>query len=110
MKTYKYVLLADGSSDKTLIFIINWLLRDLYPTYTFRGEFADFRHFSNPPKTLKQRILTVNQVYDLDILFIHRDAEELISDKSIIAKRKTEIDEALLHSLKTLLFPSFQSR
>jgi hypothetical protein len=105
MRIYKYVLLADGSSDKTLIFIIDWLLRDLYPTYTFHGEFADFRHFKIPPKTLQQRILTVKKMYELDLLFIHRDGEELISDKEIIEKRKLEIEDALSIDLKDITIP-----
>ncbi len=93
MKELKYTLIADGSSDKTLLRIIKWSLDNLYPRMSNEGNFADFRNIPNPPKNLKNKIKEAIKYYPFDILFIHRDAEK--TDISILEQRITEIKENL---------------
>jgi hypothetical protein len=89
MKTLKYTLLADGSSDKTLLRIIQWSLDNLFPTLATERNFADFRHFINPPKTLQQKVEQAKLYYPSNIWFIHRDAEK--NDVQWVDKRMEEI-------------------
>jgi hypothetical protein len=77
MKHLKYTLIADGSSDSTLLKVINWTLNDLYPNFTYEEKFADFRSLKNPPKTLEDKIKEAYIRFPFDILFIHRDAESV---------------------------------
>jgi len=87
----KFTLIADGSSDKTLISIIKWLLDDLYPEMPSNGAFADFRHLRNPPKKseVAAQIKLASKFYPFDILFYHRDAES--KESGILKIRTNEI-------------------
>jgi len=93
MKEIKYTLIADGSSDKTLLSIIKWLLDDLYPKVPTQGILADFRGLPNPPKTLSQKLNLAKRYYPFDIVFVHRDAES-INPKSIV-QRQAEIQKEI---------------
>jgi hypothetical protein len=101
MKEIRFTLIADGSSDKTLLKVIKWLLDDLYPTIPTLGTFADFRNLPRPPKTLSDKIHTAEYYYPSDILFIHRDAES--TDIKTLMQRFTEIrnniEERYLNSI-----------
>ena len=91
MNELKYTLITDGSSDKTLMNIIQWLFDDLYPQLPCTGSCADLRKIINPPSVgdVLKRIHEAGNLYPFDILFYHRDAEK--NDKDIIKKRKEEI-------------------
>ena len=89
MKVLKFTLIADGSSDKTLLRIIKWSLDNLYPKLPNEGYYADFRTLPDPPKGLENKVAKAIIYYPFNILFIHRDAET-ISPK-IINKRIEEI-------------------
>jgi hypothetical protein len=91
MNALKYTLIGDGSSDKALLPVINWLIDDLFPELPVAGTFADFGHLRNPPakKDVKNQVLYAKHYYPFDILIYHRDAEE--STEAIIAKRKQEV-------------------
>jgi hypothetical protein len=93
MNTLKYTLIADGSSDSTLLEIIKWTLNDLYPKLATERSFADFRTFRNPPKTISDKVQRAKEYFPYDILFIHRDAEK--NDSQIIANRVDEIRSEL---------------
>jgi len=90
MKELKYTLIADGSSDMTLLKIIKWSLDDLYPKVPNDGNFADFRQMPDPPKRLGDKVRTANLYFPFDILFIHRDAES--TNARMIAQRSQEIN------------------
>jgi hypothetical protein len=89
--TLNFTLVADGSSDKTLLQIIKWSLDDLFPQLSNNGNFADFRNLNNPPKKadIKAQIDFAQKYYPFDILIYHRDAEK--KEKDIIEIRKNEI-------------------
>lgn len=99
MKELKYTLIADGSSDKTLLRIIKWSLDNLYPTLPNEGSFADFRFLPDPPKGLDDKVKKAKLWYPFDIVFIHRDAET--TNPKVIDQRYKEIfnelDEELYH-------------
>jgi len=100
MSTLKYTLIADGTSDRTLLRIISWCLNDLYPKLATEKNFADFRQLPTPPKTILQKVKQTQRYYPYDILFIHRDAES--SNNNMVDKRigqiKSEIGEAEFES------------
>lgn len=97
MKTLNYTLIADGSSDKTLLRVIKWTLDDLFSNLPNEGVFADFRIFPSPPKNLKDKIRLASKLFPFDILFVHRDAEK--TDLGMIAQRKIEIENDLIPGL-----------
>ena len=83
-----YTLLADGSSDMVLIPIINWTLRNQFPTIVVQAQFAKFA-LRKKPKTLEERIKYAIEIYPCDVLFVHRDAENMS-----FAERRDEIQKA----------------
>ncbi|MDP3915287.1 MAG: hypothetical protein Q8R96_16290 [Bacteroidota bacterium] len=90
MKELKYTLIADGSSDMTLLKIIKWSLDDLYPKVPNDGNFADFRQMPDPPKRLGDKVHRAKLYFPFDILFVHRDAES--TNARMIAQRSQEIN------------------
>lgn len=73
MRSITYTLIADGSSDQTLIPIINWLL-DQIADLRYTAQFAQFK-LPKDRASLLRRVEHALKVYECDILFIHRDAE-----------------------------------
>ena len=73
----RYTLLSDGSSDLALIPLLSWLLREGGVSSEIQAEWADLRKLRQPPRELPERILTSIDLYPCDLLFIHRDAENL---------------------------------
>jgi predicted secreted acid phosphatase len=97
----KYTLLTDGSSDRVLKYIIDWLLDNLYPKIVFSGSYGDIRGL--PSKTdlgdIKARVAKAELYYPFDILFYHRDAESRSLDS--IAIRKNEVMNQLSEKQKS---------
>jgi len=75
----RYTLLTDGSSDRALTHVVNWLLDSLMDESgsreAFVSEWADFRGRRRPPRSLRERIACAVKDYPCDLLFIHRDSE-----------------------------------
>ena len=90
MKELTYSLLADGSSDKALLYPLTWLLRQLLPGTAINALWADLRGLPEKPKDLSDRIVRTIQAYPCQLLFIHRDAE-----KDSLELRKAEIHAAI---------------
>lgn len=65
-------LMADGSSDRVLIPVLQWLL-DTYCPGIYALNFAE--KLPSPTNTLDDRITTALAYYPCDLLFVHRDAE-----------------------------------
>ena len=93
MQELRYTLLADGSSDRALLPILTWLLRQSCGAIPIEAEFADLRRLPHPPKKLSERIHWSVELYPCDLLFVHRDAES-----TPIEEREAEIRKALEES------------
>ena len=89
MQRLRFTLLADGPSDRALIQILRWLLRQKCGSIPIQFSFADLRYLPRPPKELSQRICWSVKLFPCDLLFVHRDAE-----RESIDKRVGEIHEA----------------
>ena len=89
MSPRRYTLLSDGSSDRILLRVIDWLL-DVNTPMLFRGEWADLGRLPQPPRTLADRIRRALDLYPCDLLFVHRDAEN--QPRQV---RVTEVQSAL---------------
>ena len=90
MSTIRYALLSDGSSDRMLMPVLDWLLRRHCPRYALEPQWADLGRLLRPPKKLPERIRKTLELYEPDLLFIHRDAE-----KHSFELRHKEIETAL---------------
>ena len=86
MQTLTITLLTDGSSDRVLLPLINFLLDEFSPT-PHRVIFAEGLHTGS----LVSRLESVLDLYPCDLLLIHRDAETLS-----IEARQDEIKSAAL--------------
>lgn len=88
-----YTLLADGSSDKVLMPIINWVLEQI-PNTRLTAQFAAIT--PPPSKGLLCRAKAAIDTYECDILLVHRDAEN-----ASIVERSNEIKKNLRKLNKT---------
>lgn len=91
MKRIRYTLLSDGSSDKMLMPALDWLLKLHCPNHAIEPQWADLNRVPRPPKKLTDRIILALELYECDLLFVHRDAEKLPA-----ASRREEILHALI--------------
>ena len=88
MDEIHYTLISDGPSDRALLPILTWTLREKGEVSRSQAEWADLRRLPRTPQTLHERILNAIDLFPCDLLFVHRDAEsriritELISDFS----------------------------
>ncbi len=73
MKTLRFTLVADGSSDAALLPIINWTLRSagVLP----EGSFADPRRLPKKLPSLSAKLKAALERFPCQVLFVHRDAE-----------------------------------
>ncbi|NJM08581.1 hypothetical protein HC891_23935 [Candidatus Gracilibacteria bacterium] len=91
METLRYTLVADGSSDRALIPIITWALRQQSIMVALQAEWADLSRLPRRPQRLDERIAEALNLYPCELLCIHRDAERELPDH-----RRTEINAALV--------------
>ena len=75
MDEIRYTLISDGPSDRSLIPILTWVLREKGDVIRVQAEWADLRRLPKPPKPLSDRILYAIDLFPCDLLFVHRDAE-----------------------------------
>lgn len=67
-------LLTDGSSDRVLIPVLEWLVGFLTPT-PLSIRWADLRSTRSRQTVLRDRVNEALRLYPCDVLFVHRDAE-----------------------------------
>jgi hypothetical protein len=91
MTELSYTLVSDGSSDRALMPLVNWIIRQHVPDWVVDDQWADFRTMRNPPQSLNARIEASLDLFPCDLLIIHRDAE-----KASRATRVGEIRKALV--------------
>lgn len=71
-----YTLVADGSADRALLPILDWVLSANGYGGGVQGEWCDFRLLGRPSRfSLAQRVGYALRLYPCDLLFVHRDAE-----------------------------------
>ena len=75
MDEIRYTLISDGSSDRALLPILTWVLREKGGVNRIQPEWADLNRLPRPPKALQDRILAAIDLFPCDLLFVHRDAE-----------------------------------
>ena len=85
-----YTLVADGSSDRALIPIINWCLRENSDDIVIKPQWADLGRFSRQNRRLSDRIRIAIDFYPADLIIIHRDAE-----RDSVDIRQREIESAV---------------
>jgi hypothetical protein len=90
MDEIRYTLISDGPSDRALLPILTWALREKGEVSRIQPEWADLRRLPRPPQTLQERILIAINLFPCDLLFVHRDAE-----KRVPKRRYEEIYAAL---------------
>jgi hypothetical protein len=75
MDEIRYTLISDGPSDRALLPILSWILRNKGGVGRIQAEWADLRRLPSPPRTLHGRILNAIDLFPCDLIFVHRDAE-----------------------------------
>lgn len=91
MKELSYTLVSDGSSDRALLPLLTWLLRQHLPAdWAIQSAWADLHRLPRPRPGMAGRIQDAVEFYPCDLLFVHRDAEG-----ESRAKRVEEIRGAL---------------
>ena len=75
MDEIRYTLISDGSSDRALLPILTWVLRERGGVNRIQPEWADLGRLPRPPDALQDRILVAIDLFPCDLLFVHRDAE-----------------------------------
>lgn len=74
----QFTLFADGSTDRALLPLLRWLIRETHRPDTIAHEFLSRPQF-RADLSFAQRLHTALDIAPCDILFIHRDAEKQAS-------------------------------
>ena len=74
VQSFRFSLLSDGSSDRALLPILRWTLRQNGLRGPIQEEFADLRDRSSG-RQLAERVQAAIDYYPCELLFVHRDAE-----------------------------------
>jgi hypothetical protein len=76
MRELRYTLVSDGSSDRALMPLLTWLLRQhLDDDCPIQPAWADLTRLPRRPKGLEERVRAALDLFPCDLLFVHRDAE-----------------------------------
>lgn len=102
MDELRYTLLSDGSANKALMPILTWILQQNLPHVAIQEEWADLRLLPNPPSRsrLDERIRLSYELYPCDLLFVHRDAENISP-----VQRFSEINQAVQQISSSIELP-----
>lgn len=90
MRTLRFTLLAEGTSDRVLLPILNWMLLRHHRDFQWIGAPANLQDLPKPPRTLAAKISATCDLFPADVIFIHRDA-----DRDSPADRRQEIVGAI---------------
>lgn len=93
-------LIADGTSDRSLIYVLNWIISQHTNASSLIVEDVKIVYFDRliePPKTLVDRMQKACELEPCDILFVHRDAEkptgEVARSRRVQLTHATRIEE-----------------
>lgn len=102
MTEFRYTFVTEGSSDKALMPILTWLLRENGIQVAIQPEWADLGEVRfNEKVNLAAKIRESIRLYPCDLLFVHRDADTFSREK-----RKEEILEAVSIASNDIHMPS----
>jgi hypothetical protein len=93
----RYTLLADGPSDRALMPVLGWALRERLGA----GEYLVTPQFANPaalpdhPASLAERMEHAIALFPCEILFVHRDAEREPSAARVAEIRSAAVSIAV---------------
>ncbi len=93
MPDLRYTLLPEGSSDRALLPLLTWLLRDIGIRRAIQPNLADVWRLREKPRGLKERIIRSIELYPCDLLFVHRDADRALREMRF-AEIQVAVDEA----------------
>jgi len=71
----RFTLLGDGSSDRALLPVLSWLIRDIAGNVPLDPQWADLDQSPPSERTLRHRVRKALEYYPCHLLFVHRDAE-----------------------------------
>ncbi len=84
MDELRYTLLAEGSSDVSLLPILDWLLIENGVRCPVQSAWADLRFMPLPDRPrLTDKIKVSLDFYPCDLLFVHRDADRESREKRV---------------------------
>lgn len=84
---FRYTLVSDGSSDRALLPILTWLIKQHKPGIAIQQDWADLGRLPSPPRTLSNKMVLAQQLWPSDLLFVHRDAEGMSEEDRLIEVR-----------------------
>lgn len=90
MTEINYTLLSEGTTDKALLAIIDWLFRSKRSDLAVNGDWANIAAMPVRLPSLAAKIRASIEAYPCDILFVHRDSDNVSPEQ-----RRGEIIEAL---------------
>lgn len=89
MEVLEFTLVSEGSSDRVLLPILEWLLGQKAACGVV-GTWADLRRLESAPESLAEKVRRAVEEYPCQLLCVHRDA-----DRVTRARRAREIRAAL---------------
>jgi hypothetical protein len=89
MDFLRFTLIGEGTSDKNLIPILEWALRE-QGVEVAQGHFPRWDLLPKKPTTVAEKIVAGLSLYETDLLFVHRDA-----DQADPCPRRKEIETAV---------------
>lgn len=103
MEELRYTLLSDGPSDKALMPILTWLLRQYVTNLPIQSRWSDLRRLPRPPRELHDRIRESINLYPCDLLFVHRDAENTSLEVRLNEIRQAALDAGVENETYTVV-------
>ena len=79
----RFTLHGDGSSDRVLLPVVTWVLRQNDRSRLWEGAWADLGRVRLPPRELSERLHKAVELYPCDVLIVHRDAERASFDERL---------------------------
>jgi hypothetical protein len=90
MRTLRFTLLVEGTSDRVLLPILKWMLLRHHRDIQWSGDHANLQDLPRPPRTLAEKISVTCDLFPAEVIFIHRDA-----DRTTPENRRQEIGGAI---------------
>lgn len=76
MDSLYFTLIGEGSSDRSLVPILEWALRE-QGVLTPKGKFARWDILPQKPANVAQKIVSGFDLYPADLIFVHQDADQV---------------------------------